>query len=361
MPEIPGPAASRTADVVLAVLAAAEHMGQQEYERRLHAGLVEGGTLGVQQVRVRSLRSSLPGEARVPMGSWAWLPSLARVALARRAYGPARLVHRCDLRLPPAASPEIVTVHDTAWLTYDDEARPPRGHGAALRRAALVVTPSRFAAQEVEHGLGVPPARIRVIPNGVADRFRGARPLTGEQCRLLGLPEHFLLHVGGSSQRKNLAALAQAWSVLIGRQPGLSLVLCGPPDARRQALFQDLPRTLLLGRVADALMPGLLASARAVVVPSSYEGFGLPVLEAMAAGTVVVAARAGSLPEVAGDSAILAEPDATGLVRGVERALELPDDSRLVAGARQRAATFTWARSVQLHEDLYVEILSRKR
>jgi glycosyltransferase involved in cell wall biosynthesis len=178
----------------------------------------------------------------------------------------------------------------------------------------------------------------------------------------LRLPAEFVLHSGGATTRKNLAALADAWHLLAPRHPQVALVLCGPPDSRRTALFADLPRVRMLGKVARTTQLALMSAATVVVVPSTYEGFGFPALEAMARGTAVVAADCGALPEICGGAAALCEPTPDALAAAVSELLS--DAARRAALAAQgpaQAKIFTWQRSAREHARVYADALSGAR
>ncbi|MEA2132815.1 MAG: hypothetical protein QOC68_724, partial [Solirubrobacteraceae bacterium] len=213
---------------------------------------------------------------------------------------------------------------------------------ALARRALHVVTVSEFSRGELRGLLGLPSDRLTVIAGGVdpaftpdadADRARSA----------LGLTRPYVLCVASQTARKNLGALVPAARQL--NADGVEVVVAGghrPQFAREQGL-EALHH---LGAVPDALLPGLYAGAEAFALPSLYEGFGLPLLEAMACGTPVVAADATALPETAGGAARLAAPDAVS--DAVCDVVRSPAERERLRGAGlARAAGFTWERTAR--------------
>jgi len=308
----------------------------------------------VDRAVVRSLRSSLPGTRRLPVSRVARWAGRPRAALGRVFYPAGVLVHRTSLELPPAPF-EVVTLHDLVAWRYPDESAPVAAAAAELRDAAAVVCVSRHTAEQASELLGV--TDPVVVPNGIDGRFFDARPLAPDTLAGLGLPAPFVLHVGGASARKNLAGLAEAWRRLAATHPALHLALAGPPHPARDALFAGMPRTHLLGRLPDAVLPGLVAAAAALVVPSLDEGFGLPAVEGMAARVPVVAARAGALPEVVADAGVLVEPTGAALAEGLAYAVSGdPALAGLLARGRDRAAFFTWERSAAGHADVWTAV-----
>ena len=349
-----GPIQTMTHRLALATLAADQAMGQQVYEQELARRAPD--ELGLQweihRVEVRTLRSPLPGNARLPSSMLSDGSPLLRRAAGRFIYRGHDVVHRFDLRLPPAPSPEVLTVHDVVSWRFADEGQPPSDAAATARRAEVVICPSQFSADEVAAQLKV--ANVVAIPNGVNARFFESTPLPASGLEALGIREPFILHAGGCTQRKNLTGLAAAWSQLRTSRSDTMLVLMGPPDVRRDRLFAPLPGTVRIGRVDDDLALGVMAAASAIVVPSLYEGFGLPALEGMAIGVPVVASRRSSLPEVCGDAAYLVQPTADGLAEGLTAALDHgPDTVAMVARGRRRAEQFTWEASAAAHAALW--------
>ncbi len=328
----------------------ARPMGMQHYQREIITAMrrssqPEQQPWTFESLAVASLRQPKPADVRVPRRLMATeRPRLARV-LGRHAYRGAEHVHRFDLRLPPASVPEVVTVHDLPPLRFPDEGQLP---GWALRSAVaarVVICPSQFAADEVVTFTGA--TRVVVVPNGIGASFRAPAP--GAQVSAL-VDGPYVLHVGGATKRKNLAALAKAWRQVVGEQSGLKLVLIGPKDERRHAAFS----VVKLGYREPNEIAHAMRRATCVVVPSVYEGFGLPALEAMAVGTPVVAARRGALPEVCGPAAMLVEPDADGLAEGILRVIADGALSRdLRSRGVERAHEFSWQRSAEGHLRTY--------
>ena len=347
--------------ITMAVLASPAPMGAQAYEAQIWEGArgalasIGAGAWRARRLTVRSLRAPLDGNRRLPMRALIAASPGVRRAVGRALYAGDTVSHRMNLELPPAPHGDVATLHDIVAWRFPDESAPVSAAAEELRGADAVICVSEFTAQEAADHLGL--RRVRVIPNGVDPRYFDATPLDDEARAALGLPERYVLHAGGAAARKNLEGLADAWPRVQRERPGLTLVLAGLPHPRRTTLFASLPATKLSGMLPDAVMPGVIAGAEAVVVPSLYEGFGLPVLEAMAARVPVVAASTSSLPEVAGGHALLTDttgPEiAVGLLTATSGDSEL---RRLVTNARAHAEHYTWERSAREHARVWASL-----
>jgi glycosyltransferase involved in cell wall biosynthesis len=346
--------------LVLATTAVQVPMGAQSYQRavseRAQSALdarEPGWT--VRKVVARSLRSPLEGTHRLPMSLLMAGGSRVRRSAGRALYPRDAVVHRMDLLLPPPPGPHVVTLHDVVAWRYDDESPPVPGASAELRAADVVICVSRHTASAAVDLLGIDDPVV--IPNGVDERFFSAEPLTDAALAALGVRDRYVLYAGGSSQRKNLAGLAEAWRKLAPTVPDVQLVLAGPPGPARTRLFASLPRVVHVGRVPDRVLPGLVAAAATVVVPSTYEGFGLPALEAMAAGTPLVAADTSSLPEVVGNGGLLVEPTPDALAGGIAECLGGSQAVRdRVRSGHARSQSFTWDRTAAAHAEVWTSV-----
>jgi len=307
------------------------------------------------------------------------LPGQLRLSLALR-QSSARVCHVPHVMAPWfCRQPLVVTIHDLIYRLFPEEL-PSRSHRLfyatmlrlAARRADRIVAVSAHTQQDVIRLLGVPPAKISVIPNGVGEQFRPVQDPDARRrvCARYGLERPFLLYVGLQKPHKNVAGLVRMFAQVqarTGRRYQLALV--GRADPRYTHLRAEMSRqgvereVVLTGYVPEEDLPTLYSAAAAFAFPSFYEGFGLPPLEAMACGTPVVASNVASLPEVLGDAAWLLDPRAEeafaeALVRVLEDR-EVREELR-TRGLAQ-AAQFTWRASAQRTVAIYRELGASRR
>ncbi|WP_298816576.1 glycosyltransferase family 4 protein [Chloroflexus sp.] len=278
------------------------------------------------------------------------------------------VVHAPDFVLPPTHARALLTIHDLTFLVEPGCAEPnlrrylseavPR----SLRRADLILVDSKATAGDLGRLYGIPNQRIRLLYPAVDERFRPISPAELLMVReRLRLPDHYLLFVGTLEPRKNLVRLLHAFATLRDDYPDLYLLIAG----RRGWLYDEIFTTVeqhrlgdrvhFLDFVADDDLPALYNLAEAFVYPSLYEGFGFPVLEALACGTPVVTSRVASLPEVAGSAAIMVDPlDTEDIAAGIRAALT--DPTPLRAAGPPQAATFRWEQTGQALVTIYREL-----
>ena len=258
---------------------------------------------------------------------------------------------------PVASRRSVVFIHDVAPF-LGEWYGPAYSHWHRVlapliaRRARLVLTISQVSRDQIARHLGVDEAHVAVVPLGVDDRFRDPAGVDDVRRRH-GLERPYVLAVGTDLPRKNLALLDRLAPGL--DEHGLDVVLAG---STRPYMPAGSYRARSLGYVAEQDLPGLYAGAAVLAMPSLHEGLGLPVLEAMAAGTPVVSSDRGALPETCGGAALLVDPgDQEGFAAALVRAATDADErARLVAAGRERAAGVTWRRTAE-HVDALLDPL----
>jgi glycosyltransferase involved in cell wall biosynthesis len=283
--------------------------------------------------------------------------------------------HATDNVLPPLRhARSVFTVYDLTFLEFPEVHMPlnrwysrlmvPR----SLRTADAVIAISECTKRDAVTAYGVPADCIRVIHLGVDARFRSIDPGVAAGIRnQYHLPARFILAVGTIEPRKNLIALLDAYHELMQRVPDLKLVVVGKRGWRADAFFDRLrelglvDRVIFPGFVPDDDLPAVYSSATVLAFPSIYEGFGLPVLEAMACGTPVVCSDTSSLPEIAAEAAILVSPDdVRGWVQALQRVVtDEPLRLDLRRRGLRRAARFTWESTARKTHAVYEEVYSR--
>ncbi len=275
--------------------------------------------------------------------------------LRRQAQYGVDVYHETDFFAPRGCPvPVVFTLHDLSLLDHPD--KHPRERvwysrlffRRRLRYADRIITVSHFVRGEVMRRLGVDPGRVRVVHEAAAPIF-GPRPQRRVETvlRALGLPDEYVLFVGTQEPRKNLRLLVEAMACL---ERPVALVLAGWSGWGSRDWLRRLEalglghRVFLTGYVDEETLVCLYGGARVMVYPSLYEGFGLPVLEAMACGCPVICSRVASLPEVAGDAVLYIDPrQVETLVEALNAVLTRPAlREQLVAAGKDRSRLFSW-------------------
>ncbi|HUP83071.1 MAG TPA: glycosyltransferase family 1 protein [Candidatus Limnocylindria bacterium] len=277
---------------------------------------------------------------------------------------------------PPVGGPPLVTtVHD---VSYEDQPQlfrlPTRLRmqwlvQQSVRRSAAVTAVSEFTRRRLMDLYQLPPDKVHVVYDGVSSHWRPTTPAeTAAALAGLHLPERFVFFAGTSHERKNLPRLIAAVAALrAGGHADLGLVLAGPIGAAHDAVEAAITANRAvewvqrLGYVTDEALRALYGAATAVAYVSLYEGFGLPVVEALASGGTVVASSTTGVREAAGDACVLVDPaDVEAIAEGLRAALE---DARfreeLRGRARAHLARFTWTRAAEAMATVYSGVARR--
>lgn len=284
------------------------------------------------------------------------------------------LFHATEHLLPCLRTmPTVLTVHDLIFERFPQYHKFKNYAYLRLamplycRRATAIIAVSEATKKDLMALYGVPEAKITAIPEAADPRFAPTEPdLIRRTCEQYGLPERYILAVGTIEPRKNLTRLADACGPLFAEGLADALVLVGSKGWLTEGFFQhieQLPwrdRIIRPGFVADAYLPAVYAGACVTVQPSLYEGFGLPLLEAMACGCPTCASNVSSLPEVGGDASLYFDPERTDdISQCLRRVLTEPAlAEELTARGLARAASFSWERIARETLALYTKLLA---
>ena len=313
---------------------------------------------------------------KLPMGQIRWRLS----ALASQVGGlpnlqakipPSDIFHATEHLLPRMARRTVMTVHDLIFrhLPETHTARNRAFLNTAMpifvNRADALIAVSEHTRQDVISTFGVPESKITVIPEGIDQELFQPACTACELSRALQCRyDDYLLMVGTLEPRKNHAAAARALELLLQQNRNLNLVIVGRTGWKYspfQALVNDLglsSRVFFAGGVPDDELPAYYSNARVLLQPSLYEGFGFPVIEAMACGTPVVSSNRSSLPELAGECAALVDPESPeAIAQAVTEILDKPRlRSEMIRSGLKRAASYTWAEAARRTTELYLSL-----
>jgi glycosyltransferase involved in cell wall biosynthesis len=280
------------------------------------------------------------------------------------------LVHLPSTILPPLLPcPAVVTVHDLAWVRYPETYEPKdlvmqrRAVAGAAARASHIIAVSDSTARDLRQHYPRSGDRVSVIPLGVSPQFSpdGLRLSSAAFPGAERLTRGYVLYAGGLQPRKNLLRLLVAYQKVLAETSAPPLVLAGAVSPHAHELRQAAQRlgierhVVFPGYVAQDLLPALYRSATVFVYPSLYEGFGLPVLEAMACGVPVVTSNVSALPEVAGEAALLVDPESVERLSWAVSLLLADQALRQTLGQRglARARQFTWEQTARQTVGVY--------
>lgn len=348
--------------------------GNETYVRGLLGGLVDRDD--VEPIILvdpkRPVEDRFASRAK-PLSTRNPLIRLLRELASPRGRWSADLLHVQYVRPPRCDVPCITTIHDISyehfpWL-FDRRSllRMRTTIPWSARHSAAVVTGSRYSRDDLIEHYGLDPHRVHVTPYAVDPRFQPQSPeVVRHILERLALPSGYLLYVGNLQPRKNLPRLLEAYVGLHDAGIRVPLVIAGQRAWLSNEIFETVRQhglsdcVFFTGYVPIDDLPALYAGALAFVYPSLFEGFGLPVLEALASGVPTVTSSVSSLPEVAGEAALLVDPrDTPALSGALARVLSDTDlRSRLAAEGPLRAATFSWERCAAQTAAIYQTILA---
>jgi glycosyltransferase involved in cell wall biosynthesis len=275
--------------------------------------------------------------------------------------GQVDIIHTSDWTEPPSRIPKVTTVHDLIPFkfpqTTTESIRNTHKKRLAwvMRESAKIIAVSQSTKEDLISVLKIPEEKIVVIPEGVEDRYRPQSIDIQETIKKrYKINEDYIFTLSTLEPRKNQARLIKAFALVKKEYPNLQLVIGGKTG------WGEIPKPIegvsMPGYIPDADLPGLYSGCLAFVLPSIYEGFGLPPLQAMACGAAVAVSDISSLPEVVGEAGVLFDPESTegiaaGIIEAIKNRAELREKSLV------QAAKFTWEKAAESTYQVYLEVL----
>lgn len=294
-----------------------------------------------------------------------------RIIPVEKLIGEVDLLHSSDWIEPKVSSPstkKVTTVHDMVPYLFP-ATLPKRVLKNQKKRLAIVknesdiiICVSNTTKEDVEKFLEVPSEKIKVIYSAAAESFKPQNEQRiGEVLQKYKIKPPFILSVGTQEPRKNIPKLVDAFQKINRENPSASLVLTGKYGWG--ATIDPVPNMIQTGFISENDLISLYSACRVFVYPSLYEGFGLPVLEAMACGAPVITSNNSSLLEIAKDAAILVDPRSEGqLINSINMVLNLDEENyqKMVKASLERAKTFSWEKTAKETLEVYKELLNQK-
>jgi len=322
-----------------------------------------------------SLRQSAPKDFKsknfkLPPLFWEQLWNRFHILPIEKLIGEVDVFHTSDWLEPPSRCPKVTTIHDLIIYKYPETFQPRGGHDIVgnLKRklawvkkeSALIISVSESTKQDIVEILKIPAKKIRVIHEACNSEFTEKSAEDTEKIKKkYGIKGDYLLAVGTLEPRKNLKRVIEAFKILDIRN--LELVIAGKFGWGDQSAISNQQSAIrLLGYVSDEDLPILYSGAQVFVYPSLYEGFGLPILEAMACGCPVVTSNVSSMPEIAGQAAVLVNPEKVeDIARGIQEALKNREE--LIKKGKVRAQEFSWEKTARETLKAYQEVYDHRR
>jgi glycosyltransferase involved in cell wall biosynthesis len=322
------------------------------------------------QVPVAENITSVQLPVRSRWANLAWHRVGIPIAIERYT-GPVSVVHGTDFVVPPSRAPSVVTIHDLSYAILPQHAHPKlkryldRAVPRSIDRAARVIAVSETTKRDLCEYYEISPNRVRVIHHAADPIFH--QPSERERLTMqaqLGIRGPYFITVGTIEPRKDHKTLLRAFEHVHQKHPEVSLVIVGRKgwlaDDIMQAIQEAASRIPIfhLQGIRDGMLPALYGGSTALVYPSQYEGFGLPVLEAMASGTAVISSDTPALREVGGDAVrYAATQNSDELAQQMVSVLDSEADRQaLIDAGLKHASTFSWQRAAEQHIEIYREV-----